>query len=162
MDGEIGQAERTCADGSFASLGGEGEYMRTEFTVGYVEGEPAVALEHDHRDVEFAIGVRLDGRSRIEVNEVDVEVVACLEAPVDAVSVRIGAEYLVERDDGRQRDRVSAFMVVLRGRGRDGRLGTRCGVVRGQRCGGQGVLPLVSGSVVWLVNDHNRVGGGYE
>jgi len=96
VDSEIGETEGAGADGSFASADREGEYMRGEFVIRRVNGQTTVALENDEHDVEFVIDMRANVRSRIEMYEVDVQVVARVEAPVDAVAAWVGATDLVD------------------------------------------------------------------
>ena len=73
--------------------------MRRERMIGSVEAEPAVALDDDYYDVDFAIGMGLDARSRIEMHEIDVQITVGFKRPVDSVAVAISAERLVEPKD---------------------------------------------------------------
>jgi hypothetical protein len=98
VDSEVGETEGAGTDGSLTSSGRESEYVRGELVTRPVEGQSAVALEHDDHNVDFVVRVRVDARSRIEVYEIDVEVFALLEAPVDTVAGWIGARYLIERN----------------------------------------------------------------
>ena len=88
--------ERAGADGSFASADGEREYKRGEFVIGRVNGQATIALERDDHDVDFVIGISAYARSRIEMYEIDVQVVARFEAPVDAIAAWVGATDLVD------------------------------------------------------------------
>jgi hypothetical protein len=103
VDSEIAETERAGSDGSLASADREGEYVRGEFVVGRVNGQATAAVEHDEHDVDFVIHMRANARSRIEMYEVDVQVVARVEAPVDAVSAWVGATNLIDGNDGRGR-----------------------------------------------------------
>jgi hypothetical protein len=98
VDCEVGEPEGTGTDRSLTSSGRESEDVRGKLVTRPVEGQSAVALEHDDHNVDFVVRVRVDARSRIEVYEVDVEVFAFFETPVDAVARRIGARYLIERN----------------------------------------------------------------
>jgi hypothetical protein len=70
--------------------------MRGELVGRAVDAEAAVAVQYDHDDIHFAILVGIDAAAWIEVREVDVEIFAAVEGPVNTVPGQIRAAHLIE------------------------------------------------------------------